>query len=129
MKDAVQLLRSLISSRNIATNEQLNAVTIRDTADKVKIAQRIIETIDKARSEVVIDIELIEVDSSKLRELGVSLDSYQVSQKLDFGENAQIRLPDLRNLTQNSWVFTIPTILYDFLKTNTDFQLLAKPQA
>jgi len=128
VKDAVQLLRSLISSRNIATNEQLNAVTIRDTADKVKIAQRIIETVDKARSEVVIDIELIEVDSSKLRQLGVSLDSYQVSQKLDLGEDAQIRLPDLRNLTQNSWVFTIPTILYDFLKTNTDFQLLAKPQ-
>jgi len=128
VKDAVQLLRSLISSRNIATNEQLNAVTIRDTADKVKIAQRIIETVDKARSEVVIDIELIEVDSARLRELGVSLDSYQVSQKLDFGEDAQIRLPDLRNLTQNSWVFSVPTILYDFLKTDTDFQLLAKPQ-
>jgi len=128
VKDAVQLLRALISSRNLATNEQLNAVTIRDTADKVRIAQRIIETIDKSRSEVVVDIELIEIDSTKLRELGVSLSEYSISQSIDLGEDAPIRLPDLRYLTQNSWIFTIPTIIYDFMKSNTDFQLLAKPQ-
>ena len=128
VKDAVQLLRALISSRNLATNEQLNAVTIRDTADKVRIAQRIIETVDKARSEVVIDIELIEIDSTRLREIGVSLSAYNVTQSLDFGEDATIRLPDLRHLTQNSWALTIPTIIYDFFKSNTDFQLLAKPQ-
>jgi general secretion pathway protein D len=128
VKDAVQLLRGLIASRNLSANEQLNAVTIRDTADKVKIAQRILETIDKSRSEVVIDIELIEIDSSKLVELGVSLDAYQISQSIDLGKDVQIRAADLASLTQQSWVLTIPTILYDFLKTNTDFQLLAKPQ-
>ena len=128
VKDAVQLLRGLIASRNLSANEQLNAVTIRDTADKVKIAQRILETIDKSRSEVVIDIELIEIDSSKLVELGVSLDAYQISQSIDLGKDVPIRAADLASLTQQSWVLTIPTILYDFLKTNTDFQLLAKPQ-
>ncbi|HSG66728.1 MAG TPA: secretin N-terminal domain-containing protein, partial [Gammaproteobacteria bacterium] len=92
VKDAVQLLRSLISSRNIATNEQLNAVTIRDTADKVKIAQRIIETIDKARSEVVVDIELIQVNTTKLRQLGVSFSENRVTQAIDLGEEATIRL-------------------------------------
>jgi general secretion pathway protein D len=128
VKDAVQALRSLIASRNLTANEQLNAVTIRDTADKVKIAQRILETIDKSRSEVVIDIELIEIDSANLVELGVSLDSYRITQAIDLGEDVPIRLSDLSNLTQQSWALTIPTILYDFLKTNTDFQLLAKPQ-
>lgn len=128
VKDAVQALRSLISSRNLSANEQLNAVTIRDTADKVKIAQRILETIDKSRSEVVVDIELIQVNTTKLREVGVSLSENRISQTLDLGEDAQIRLPDLRNLTQQSWVLTIPSILYDFVKTNSDAQLLAKPQ-
>jgi len=128
VKDAVQALRSLIASRNLTANEQLNAVTIRDTADKVKIAQRILETIDKSRSEVVVDIELIQVNSTKLRELGVSLSENRVTQTLDLGEDAQIRFPDLRNLTQQSWVLTVPSILYDFVKTNSDAQLLAKPQ-
>jgi len=59
----------LIGAKNIATNEQLNAVTIRDTADKVKVAQKMIEGIDKSKSEVIVDVELIEVDTNKFREL------------------------------------------------------------
>jgi len=128
VKDVLTLLRSLIGAKNVATNEQLNAVTIRDTADKVKIAQRIIEAIDKSRSEVVIDVELVEVNTTKLRQLGVSLSQYQVTQSIDLGEDAPIRLSDLRNLTSESWVLTIPSIIYDFVKANTDAQLLAKPQ-
>jgi len=128
VKDVLTLLRSLIGAKNVATNEQLNAVTIRDTADRVKVAQRIIEGIDKSRSEVVIDVELIEVNTTKLRDLGLSLSNYQVTQSLDLGENAKIRFSDLSNLTRESWVLTIPSIIYDFVKSNSDAQLLAKPQ-
>jgi general secretion pathway protein D len=127
-KEAVQLVRSLVNTRNLSSSETLNSITVRDTADKVRIIQKIIETLDKARAEVVIDIELIEVDSSRLRDLGVSLSAYQVTQKIDLGEDAPIRLSDLEHLTQASWVLTIPTIIYDFVKTNTDAHLLAKPQ-
>ena len=56
VKDVVTLLRSLLGARNVAQNEQLNAVTIRDTVDKVRIAQRLIEGIDKSKSEVVVDV-------------------------------------------------------------------------
>jgi general secretion pathway protein D len=128
VKDVVQLLRSLIGSRNVSPNEQLNAVTIRDTVDKVRIAQRLIEGIDKSKSEVVIDVELIQVNTTKLRDIGISLSSNQITQTLDFGEDATIRLADLRHLNQNSWSLTIPSLIYDFVKTNSDAQLLAKPQ-
>ncbi len=128
VKDVVQLLRSLIGSRNVAPNEQLNAVTIRDTIDKVRIAQRLIEGIDKSKSEVVVDVELIQVNTTKLRDIGISLSSNQIAQTLDLGEDAPVRLADLRHLTQNSWSLTIPSIIYDFVKTNSDAQLLAKPQ-
>jgi general secretion pathway protein D len=128
VKDVLTLLRSLIGAKNIATNEQLNAVTIRDTADKVKVAQRMIEGIDKSRSEVIVDVELIEVDTKKLREIGVSLSEYSVTQTLDMGEDSPVRLSDLKYLNQNSWVLSIPSIIYDFVKTNADAQLLAKPQ-
>jgi general secretion pathway protein D len=128
VKDVVQLLRSLIGARNVSQNEQLNAVTIRDTVDKVRIAQKLIEGIDKSKSEVVVDVELIQVNTTKLRELGMSLSNYQITQTPDFGEDAAIRLSDLRHMTQNSWSLTIPSIIYDFVKSNSDAQLLAKPQ-
>ncbi|MFN7941994.1 MAG: cohesin domain-containing protein [Thermoanaerobaculia bacterium] len=138
IKEVLTLLRSLIGAKNLATNEQLNAVTIRDTADKVKVAQRIIEAIDKAKSEVVVDVELIQVNTSKLRDFGMNLSNYSIGQQLDLGgstsgtggtsTSAPIRLRDLKFLNQNSWAFTLPSISYNFLKSNTDAQLLAKPQ-
>ncbi len=127
-KDVLTLLRSLIGAKNIAVNEELNAITIRDTADKVKVAQRMIEGIDKSRSEVIVDVELIEVDTNRIRELGVSLSQNQITQTLDMGEDAKVHLSDLKYLNQSSWILTIPSIIYDFVKTNADAQLLAKPQ-
>lgn len=127
-KTVVSLIRSLIGTRNMQPIESLNAITIRDTADKVKVAERIIEGIDKARAEVIVDIELIQVNTTKLRELGLSLSANQITQTLDLGEDVPIRLGDLRYLNQNSWTLTLPSILYDFVKTNSDAQLLAKPQ-
>ena len=39
VKDVMTMLRSLIGAKNVATNEQLNAIIMRDTADKVKVAR------------------------------------------------------------------------------------------
>ena len=49
VKDMMTILRSLVDAKKIATNEQLNAIILRDTADKVKVAERIIEANDKAQ--------------------------------------------------------------------------------
>src|SRR6185436_12456001 len=51
VKDMMTILRSLVDARKIATNEQLNAIILRDTADKVKVAERIIEANDKSKAE------------------------------------------------------------------------------
>ncbi len=141
VKEMLTILRSLIDARKIATNEQLNAIILRDTADKVKVAERIIEANDKAKAEVVIDIELLQINSARLRDLGVSLSNYSVGQQLDFGTTgtgtgtgttsttpAGIRLSDLQFVNQANWLLTIPSFLYNFVKQNTDAQLLAKPQ-
>ena len=49
VKDMMTILRSLVDAKKIATNEQLNAIILRDTADRVKVAERIIETNDKSQ--------------------------------------------------------------------------------
>jgi len=129
VKDMMTILRSLVDAKKIATNEQLNAIILRDTADKVKIAERIIEANDKAKAEVVVDVELLQIDTTELRDLGVELSQYSVTQSLDLGgEDVPLRLSDLDTLTANNWVLTIPDFIYQFVKTNTNAQLLAKPR-
>src|SRR6185436_6366263 len=67
-------------------------------------------------------------------DLGVSLSSYSVSQNLNFGTNSggssgtSVRLSDLQFINQSNWILNLPNFVYNFVKTNTDAQLLAKPQ-
>lgn len=129
VKDVMTIIRSLISAKNVAANEQLNAIVLRDTADKVKVAEQIILTNDKARAEVVVDVELLQINTTKLRNLGLSLSQNQITSSLDLGgEDVPLRLSDIEFLNANNWVLSIPNFLYDFAKSATDAQILAQPK-
>ncbi|HVS16366.1 MAG TPA: secretin N-terminal domain-containing protein, partial [Thermoanaerobaculia bacterium] len=128
VRDAMQMLRSLVESRRIATNESLNAIILRDTADKVKVAERIIKANDKAKAEVVVDVELLQLDTNRLQDLGVSLSQYQVGSSLDLGgDDLPVRFSDLEFINSSNWVLTVPSFLFDFLKNSSEAQTLAKP--
>lgn len=144
VKDMMTILRSLVDAKKIATNEQLNAIILRDTADKVKVAERIIEANDKSKAEVVIDVELLQINTARLRNLGVLLQPYSIGQTVSLGTPAagggtggtgggttatnSVRVSDLEFLNQSNWILTIPSFVYNFAKENSDAQLLAKPQ-
>ena len=133
VKDVDKMLRSLIEARRIATNEQLNAITLRDTADKVAIAEKLIDTNDKAKAEVMVDVELMEVNSTKLQQLGTELTTTPLklpltlnSDKLD--SNGQMRLADLNSITRGQWSITVPNVIIDLVKSTTEAVSLAQPQ-
>ncbi|HEX3531291.1 MAG TPA: cohesin domain-containing protein [Thermoanaerobaculia bacterium] len=129
VKEMMTILRSLVDSKKIAVNEQLNAIILRDTADRVKVAEKIIETNDKAKAEVVVDVELLQINTARLRDLGVNLSQYSISQTLDRDPTKNpLRISDLQFLNQGDWILTLPSFVYNFVKNNTDAQLLAKPQ-
>lgn len=126
VKEMLTLLRSLVGTKNIASNDQLNAIVLRDSADAIKVAERIIKANDKARGEVVIDVELLQINTNKMRELGIELSQYQVIQSLD--QDPALRISDLEFLNQQNWEITLPGFIYDFVKTSSEAQLLASPQ-
>ena len=134
VKDVDKALRSLIEARRLATDEQLNAITLRDTADKVAIAERLIHTLDKAKGEVMVDVELLEVNSTKLQELGTKLSTYSFNLNLDHSKvtggsaDDPIFLNQLSNITNGDWSVTVPNVLINLVKSTTDATSLAQPQ-
>ncbi len=129
VQDVMTVLRSLLATRFIAANERLNAIVMLDSVEKVKVAERIIEQADKAKAEVVIDVELLQINTTKLQDLGLSLDTNTLGISLDIGgEDVPLRMSDVESLNQNNWVLTVPGFLFDFVKRSTDAQTLAKPQ-
>ena len=129
VKDVMTMVRSLIGAKHVAANEQLNAIVLRDTADTVKVAEQIILSNDKAKAEVVVDVELLQINTSKLQELGLSLTQNSIGFGLDLGgEDIPLRLSDVEFLNQNNWVLSVPDFLVDFVKNFSDAQTLAQPK-
>ncbi len=128
-KQVVTLLRSLLQSRQIAENAALNSLTIKDTPDKTAIAEKIIDANDKAKGEVVVDVQLIEVDRNVTQNLGIDLSSKSLSLTFKDGQQS-LPLNNLSVLRQsgNWFLGVIPSVLVNFLKSNSDFKLIAQPQ-
>lgn len=133
VKDVSTMVRGLLDLRRMGTIPQLNAIVIRDTADKVAVAERLIEVNDKAKAEVVLDVELLQLSTSKLLDLGAKLSRYDTTGTFAgtaAGGSTSTSLPwkDLLKLSLSDFNFTIPSILVNFIKSNTDTELLARPQ-
>ncbi|HTO77078.1 MAG TPA: secretin N-terminal domain-containing protein [Thermoanaerobaculia bacterium] len=132
-------LRALLQTTRISINKAENSITLRDTADKVAIAERIVEQNDKQLSEVVVDVELLQVNTNKLLDLGPLLtpkNTISVSAPAPGGTSniggaipaGQFTWDQLKQLSINSFGFAIPSLTYNFIKNQGAAELLAQPQ-
>jgi len=139
LKETMDLLRMVLDARRISPTTGTNALTIKDTPERIAAAARVISAIDKARPEVIIDVELLEVDRTKLLEYGLQIASnggaattgagISGSAGIDQGSNSTITLQKLRNLSQADVLFAnLPTLYYRLLKTDAHSRTLANPQ-
>ena len=63
--EVANALRALLQTTRISINKAENSITLRDTADKVAVAERIVEQNDKQLAEVVVDVELLQINTTK----------------------------------------------------------------
>src|SRR6185436_14095840 len=75
LKETMDLLRLVLDARRTSPTTATNALTIQDTPEHIAAAARVLSAIDKARPEVIIDVELLEVDRTKLLEYGLQIAS------------------------------------------------------
>jgi general secretion pathway protein D len=139
LKETMDLLRMVLDARRISPTTGTNALTIKDTPERIAAAGRVISAIDKARPEVIIDVELLEVDRTKLLEYGLQIASsgpaattgagISSSVGVDQGASSVITLQKLRNLSQADVLFAnLPTLYFRLLKTDAHSRTLANPQ-
>src|SRR6201996_8078043 len=71
LTEIVTGLRQLLDLKRLQQLNAQNAIIIRDTPDKLAIAEKMIDDIDKARPEVVIQVQVLEARLDKMRNLGI----------------------------------------------------------
>lgn len=125
-------LQTILQARQVVANPAVNAVTIRDSAQVVDVAARMVSSLDKARGEVMLQVEIFEVDRTTMDKWGMSLSDYSTSvsiaQQSAEGLPQGISLANLANLTNADVFVTVPSMTYQFLKQDGTFRLLAQPQ-
>ncbi|HEX7150724.1 MAG TPA: secretin N-terminal domain-containing protein [Thermoanaerobaculia bacterium] len=139
-EQVTNVVRTMIEARNVFPLKALNAITIRDTADKVRIAEKIIEANDKAKAEVVVQVELLQLDANKSQEIGafvagLTSDGAGVAVREGVKDGATVLTPigsgtvnSIRPLGIGSYTFNIPTISYAFVKGLGKSETLANPE-
>ncbi len=128
-KQVVAVIRTLLNSRQVAENDPLNSISIKDTPDKVAIAAKLIESNDKSKGEVIIDVQLLEINRKTLSSLGIDLSSKQMSLQFLDGKQS-LPLNALSALKQKgNWLLgPIPSVVLNFLKSDSDTKTIAQPQ-
>lgn len=71
VKQAQALIKSIVKSKDVFIDEKLNLVVVRDTPEAVRLAERLIESLDLAEPEVMLEIEVLEIARNRLLDLGI----------------------------------------------------------
>ncbi|MDY0262282.1 secretin N-terminal domain-containing protein [Syntrophotalea acetylenica] len=144
-KNAVNMLRTMMQTRKIYVHEELNAIVMRDKPEVIELTRQLLEAADRNDSEVVFDLELVEVSHRDVLKLGPKLSTYSIS--AGFGQSmvdsdgnlvSQL-LSDVltaggstdtlaSSFSRLESFYTLPTATFDFAKTLTDSEILANPK-
>jgi general secretion pathway protein D len=72
LQDVVNAIRAVLDVQRVQQLLSQNALVVRGTPDQIALAQKLVEDLDKARPEVIVDIAVMQVSKDRSRTLGLS---------------------------------------------------------
>ena len=132
LAETIDLLRLVIDVRRLAPVTAANAISIKDTPERIEAAAKLIKAIDKARAEVAIEVQLLEVDRQALREYGLpifGLTGSGIDSTIRVDESAGLSVDDIGRLAlPDLLVGNLPRLNLRLLETHTSTRVLANPR-
>ena len=136
--------------RNVLTNAKLygvpsqNAIVMRATPDELLLAQKLVNDLDKARPEVVVDVAVLEVNRNLMRQIGIQLpqtasvtittpttaSSTSTTTTTDTTSTTtnNLTLNNLAHLNANDFAVTLGTAQANLLLSDSNTKLLQNPR-
>jgi general secretion pathway protein D len=141
MTEIVNGLRQLLDLRRVQQFNAQNAIILRDTPDKVMLAEKIIGDIDKAKPEVLVQFAVLQVSRNRTRDLGISpgtsaalsftppsTTTTSTSTTTTTTPAASLPLNQLRQLSTADYSVTLPGATANALLTDSATQIIDDPQ-
>jgi general secretion pathway protein D len=143
LQDIVNAIRAVLDVTRVQQLLSQNAVIVRGTPDQIALAQKLVEDLDKARPEVIIDIAVMQISKDKSRTLGLSpptsasvslqdnintTSSTSTTTGSTTPSNTGINLNSLASLNATNFSVTIPSANLSAVMGDSDTKLIQNPQ-
>lgn len=68
---ALNMIKTMLKTRDVFVDERLNTLTMRDSEDAVRMAEKLLQSQDQSNPEVVLEVEVMEVARQRILDLGL----------------------------------------------------------
>jgi general secretion pathway protein D len=145
LQDVVNAMRTILEVSRIQQLPSQGAIVVRGTPDQMALAQKLIDDLDKAKPEVLVEVAVMQVSRDKMHNLGISpptsatvalqsnINQTQVaggsnSVTQTTGQPNTINLNRLANLDATDFQVTIPPATATALLSDSTTKLIQNPQ-
>ena len=130
VKQTLNLIKTVIKTRDVFIDDKLNLLVMRDTPDAIRLAEKLIAAQDLAEPEVMLEVEVLEVARNRLTEIGIRYPTQVTVGVQGAAGPGRVTLGE----TKGSWSelttigITDPALILNLKKQDGDTNLLANPR-
>ena len=130
VKQTLNLIKTVIKTRDVFIDDKLNLLVMRDTPEAIRLAEKLIAAQDLAEPEVMLEVEVLEVARNRLTELGIRYPTQVTVGVQGAAGPGSVTLGE----TKGSWSeltrigITDPALILNLKKQDGDTNLLANPR-
>ncbi|MFZ0942128.1 MAG: cohesin domain-containing protein, partial [Candidatus Sulfotelmatobacter sp.] len=146
LQDVVNAIRAVLDVQRVQQLLSQNALVVRGTPDQIALAEKLVDDLDKARPEVIVDIAVIQISKDKSRTLGLNppssatvalqsnINTTTTTGTTTTGTTATgtsstgLSLNTLGNLNATDFQVTIPSANLSAVMGESDTKMLQNPQ-
>lgn len=126
-KNVANTLKTILKSRDVVVDEKLNMIILRDSPEAIRLAEKLVALHDIQDSEVMLEVEILEVKRTRLLDLGIRWPD-QLGLSPIAGSSGTLTLADLRGLNSDTLGVTVGSTTISAKKQDSDTNILANPR-
>ena len=118
------VIKSLLKTKDIVTDARTNTLVMRDTAEAIAVAEKLVAANDLPDPEVMLEVEVLEVSADRLSNIGIKWpDAFGLSVP-----STATTLGALKDVTRNDLRVTNLGIALNLMMQDTQTNILASPR-
>jgi len=126
LQEAASVVSKILDVNRVQLLQAQDALIVRGTMDQMVLVERLLANVDKPKSEVMIDVAVMQVNRDRIRNIGTTLPTSEGVNYLPNGTSGTSSSGSV--LTVGSFAFSVPSATLTALSSDSNSKILQNPQ-